>query len=194
MLNHKLINILSFLFIFSFFYLFNVNFTISPNSLFASKLDIYKGISAVAWRSDISQLLEKQFISKTAKNSYFKMENVVSPFEDIDKPDNIYAGYYFDKLQSVQYIYSDAFVYDKLINQINNDMKKDGEILLKNKDEEIIAWCDSSSDSYIALYKVLQDSSTQIVFAISDKNSIDEELNYSPQEGLPAGVCYRKNH
>ena len=194
---NKIFRLIISIIIFIFFSINTINVSVIQSNVLGKKLNnLYEGINNVSWNSDINDLYEKTFISAYYNNSieYFSLDTNFSPIKNINTvPDNIYIGYYQKKLQSVQYIYSDALVYLKLQKAIAKDLQETGSYKKINDNTEAILWCNSKKKNiYIVLYKVASNDKNDIILSVAEKKSIKEELNINQQYNLPTSICYRE--
>lgn len=187
---------LFFCFIVFIFFTFNsINISIISNNVIGKNQNtLFDGLNTVSWESSYTDLEDKVYVSSYYNmNEYFALNNKYSPFKDIpNNPDNIYAGYYLNKLQSVQYIYSDVSIYYKLNNEFREVTNQKGTIKQVDANTEAISWCHYKSNIYITLYKVSYDDKNSVILAISDRKLIKEQLNYNQSANLPTSLCYRE--
>ena len=180
--------------------LFSVNLqTISSNVLGAEPISAFDGIYGSRFGAQVSELQDGVFLTNqnSGKNQYYSLDDISTTiFKGMDKtPSSIYVGYYYDKMQSIQYIYDgDIQVFDELEKNIVQEFNKKGKkVQDKNKpNEEIRTWCDSKPDTYIALYKIQNSTTNQTVLAVSNKKLTNEEINLDMKAGVPASVCYKE--
>lgn len=180
--------------------MFSINLhTLSSNVLGAEPIGAFDGIYGARFGTKTNELQRGTFLTNqnSGKNKYYSIDDVSTTiFKGMEKtPSNIYVGYYYDKMQSIQYIYEDDVqVFDELAQNIAKEFKNSGKnVKDKNKpDEEIKTWCNSKSDTYIALYKIQSSTTNQTVLAVSNKKLTNEEINLNMKAGVPASVCYKE--
>lgn len=187
-----------------FFMLSNtISVEILPKSVHSQRMyDFFEGVASAKFGSEVSELtVDKEFISSygdNGKNSYYVLNFTPRVLQDVEfYPDKVYAGYYFGKLQTVQYFYNDKFAYDEISSAISKQAGKRG-IEIKTEDSNknpvsITHWCDAYSGAYVVLYNTQKSNENEVVLSVADKKILDEELDTSALDvdGLPANICHR---
>lgn len=176
---------------------------VSNHVLGQSSTNLYQGINGATWNSKVEDFYSTStFISydSNGKNSYYSVDVNTKLFNNMSKyPSKIYVGYYFDKLQSVQYIYeNDGIVFNQLLDNLDLEAqmtnKSVGAEVKNNKEQtQTITWCNLNPNVYITLYRIEKEKETKTILAVANKKMIDEEINLGNDTGLPTGICYRNN-
>ena len=191
--------------VFVFFCFNSIDIKVASNHVFGQPTtNLYEGINGSIWNSKIESLYSSfVFVSDNlnGKNSYYSVDVNTNLFNNMSKkPSKIYAGYYFGKLQSVQYIYeNDSIVFNQLLDNMNYEAQKKNknigkEIKTKDKKEsssQTVSWCDLQSDVYITLYRIEKEDEIKTILAVANKKMIDEEINLSNDTGIPTAICYQ---
>ena len=190
-------------FIFLFFCFNSIDIKVASNHVFGQPTtNLYEGINGANWNSKIENLNSSSvFVSDgfNGKNSYYSVDINTNVFNNMSKtPSKIYAGYYFGKLQSVQYIYeNDSIVFNQILDNMNFEAqkanKKTGKDIPSKEQSgsQIISWCDFRPDIYITLYRVEKENENKTILAVANKKLVDEEINLSNDTGIPTAICYR---
>lgn len=187
-----------------FFMLSNtISVGILPKSVHSQRMyDFFEGVASAKFGSKVSELtVDKEFISSygdNGKNSYYVLNITPQVLQDVKfYPNKVYAGYYFGKLQTVQYFYNDKFAYDEISSAISKQAGKRG-IEIKTEDSNknpvsITYWCDAYSGAYVVLYNAQKSNENEVVLSVAGKKILDEELDTSALgvDGLPASICHR---
>ena len=187
-----------------FFMLSNtISIEILPKSVHSQKMyEFFEGVASAKFGSEVSELtVNKEFISSygnNGKNSYYALNFTPQVMHDVEfYPSKVYAGYYFGKLQTVQYFYNDKFAYDEISSAINKQTGKNGvEISTQDEDKNPVRikhWCDVYSGAYVVLYNTQKSDENEVILSVADKKILDEELDTSALgvDGLPANICHR---
>ena len=189
--------------VFIFFCFNSIDIKVASNQVFGQPTtNLYEGINGATWDSKIETLYSPSiFISDNfnGKNSYYSVDVNTKLFNNMVKsPSKIYAGYYFGRLQSVQYIYEDdSIVFNQLLENLNFETQKankqNGKEVKSEKGSktQTITWCDFRPDVYITLYRVEKEKETKTILAVASKKLIDEEINLSNDTGIPTAICYK---
>ena len=190
--------------VFIFFCFNTIDIRVASNHVLGQpSTNLYQGINGATWNSKVGDFYSNStFISNDSngKNTYYSVDINTKLFNNMSKyPSKIYAGYYFNKLQSVQYIYeNDGIVFNQLLDNLNLEAqianKSTGtEVKTNKKQTQTITWCDLNPNVYITLYRIEKEEITKTILAVANKRMIDEEINLGNDTGLPTGICYRNN-
>ena len=152
-------------------------------------IDGYMGYAWETQKEEIIEIKEENIINKNNLNSYYLIDNPKYLFENI-LAKKIIAGFFNEKLQSIQVFYEGKETFNILYNFILNQTKKSATHININEDWEGYLWCDENINSYIVLYSSRKEADYTNILSISNKKSVDFELNYNNKIGIPTSVCF----
>ena len=173
---------------------------ISQNAFGAEVIGALDGINGAKLGEKQPYLQDSTFLNSQNinKNQYYSLNHIsTNVFKGMNKiPSNIYVGFFYEQMQSIQYIYNeDIQVFEELDSYLEEEFKSSGK-LVKDPSKPLETakiWCNAKPNKYIVLYKIQTETSNKTVLAVADKKLINEELNLDTQAGLPTGICYRYN-
>ena len=155
---------------------------------------IFNGYKDYSWETNIDDIFEvnsENLINSTNLNTYFSINNPQYVFENV-LSDKIILGFLDNKLQTVQIFYEGKNNFNILYNFILNKLKTKPTVVTINNEWEATSWCDNDLESYVVIYSG-KDKNTNIL-SFASKKSVDKELDYNKQIGLPTSICYNQKN